>query len=584
MDRRGLVALGGLRGERGNKAITSTRRRSVGLIIACLALLLLVSCSPAEEGPDTEAGATTSATEGGGAASGPSGELVVATGHTGNHTWSPSQSGGETLAMAKHMHDSLVQVNPETQQLEGMLAESYSVSDDGLTWNFKLRPDIQFHDGWGTLTAEDVKYTWGEWMREDSNQNTNAQLREAIGGDLDNIEIVSDLEFNIHLAEPSYDLDTLLVHSYNNLFVTSKRYHEEDPNADDHPIGTGPWKFVSSTPGVEVVMEANTEYWGTVPSFERLVVKEIPDGSARLVQVQGGEVDMSTLDSALVREAEASDLQIIPAEDIGTLQVILGGMYYLPAGDPNLPKDQLDRDSPWIQADEPEKGLAIREAMSLAINRDQILETVLGGYGEVNYAPLIQYNANPELVDRSWELPAFDLEQARQKLAEGGYPNGFPVEMFLYQDEVDTMRVGEAIAGMWEELGLQVSRRPSEEDILDPLLNTRETDGMAFVKLQGNEPMNIVLHQYASLREDGDYKINHPIIDEGLEAYTSAPTQEQKYAVQRETATRMRDEMIIIPLYNVDLPMVVGPGIAAWSPVPGDKELNNLNTATPAAE
>jgi ABC-type transport system substrate-binding protein len=577
MNRRGLITLGGLCSGRGE------RRSVVGVVLVCLALLLLASCSPAEEETGAGEEATTSATEGGGeAAAGPSGELVVATGHSGNHTWSPSQSGGETLAMAKHMHDSLVQVNPETQQLEGMLAESYSVSDDGLTWNFKLRPNIQFHDDWGTLTAEDVKYTWGEWMREDSNQNTNAQLREAIGGDLDNIEIVSDLEFNIHLAEPSFDLDTLLVHSYNNLFVTSKKYHEEDPNADDHPIGTGPWKFVSSTPGVEVVMEANTDYWGTVPSFERLIVKEIPDGSARLVQVQSGEVDISTLDSALVGEAEAAGLEIIPAEDIGTLQVILGGMYYLPAGDPNLPKDQLDRDSPWIQADEPEKGLAIRQAMSLAINREQILQTVLGGYGEVNYAPLIQYNANPELVDPSWELPEFDLEQAKQKLAEGGYPDGFPVEVFLYQDEVDTMRVGEAIAGMWEELGLQVTRRPSEEDILDPLLNARDTAGFVFVKLQGNEPMNIVLHQYASPREDGDYKINHPIIDEGVDAYIAAPTQEEKYAIQRDTATRMRDEMIIIPMFNVDLPMVVGPGIADWSPVPGDKELNNLNTATAA--
>jgi peptide/nickel transport system substrate-binding protein len=570
MNQRHLIA--GSR-SRSPKRTNRAGGRRVGALIACFALLV-AACTGGGGG---EAGGGGQAGDAGGS------ELVVATGTTGHHTWAPHEMGGESLPMAKFMFDSLVRVNPETQQLEGMLAESYEVSDDGLTWNFKLRPGIQFHDGWGTLTAEDVKFTWGEWMREDSNQNTNAQLREAIGGDLENIEVVSDLEFNIHLSAPNYDLDTLLVHSYNNLFVTSKRYFEEAPDeAANHPIGTGPWQFVSSTPGVEVVMESNPEYWGTVPSYQRLVVKEIGDGSARLLQVQSGEVDIATLDSALVGEAQAADLQIVPVEDIGTLQVILGGMYYLPAGDPNLPPDQLDRDAPWIQADNPERGLAIRQAMSMAINREQILETILGGYGEINFAPLIQYNANPELLDESWTLPEFNLEEARAKLAEGGYPNGFPVQMFLYQDEVDTMRVGEAIAGMWEELGLQVERNPSEEDILDPLLNARTTDGMAFVKLQGNEPMDIVLHQYGSAREDGDYKINHPIIDEGVARYAATGDQDEKYAIQRETATRMRDEMIIIPLFNVDLPMVVGPGVASWEPVPGDKEINNLQTAVPA--
>ena len=546
-----------------------SRRTFLGGVVAIGAGLYVVACSSEESG-DSSAGSATG------------GQLRTATGGTGNHTWAPHEMGGESLAPAKLMFDSLVDINPETQRIEGMLAESYSVSDDGKTWNFKLRPDVKFHGDYGTMTADDVKFTWGEWMRDDSNQNTGPQLNEAIGGNLDNIEIVSPLEFNVHLVEPNYDLDTLLVHSYNNLFVTSKKYVEENRDAAArHPIGTGPWMFVDDQAGVNINMKSNHDYWGTVPSYETLAYQAIPDGSARLLQVQSNAVDIASLDAQLIGEAQAAGLKIIPVKDIGTLQVILGGMYYLPAGDPSLPKDQLDHNSPWIQSNAPDKALKIRQAMSMAIDRQQILDTILSGYGRINYAPLIQYNDIPDQVNADWALPEYDLDGAKQLLAEGGYPNGFPIEMFIYEDDVDTKRVGEAIAGMWEELGLQVNRRVSEEDILDPLLNKRETAGMAWVKLQGIEPMNIILDQYASHRADGDYKINHPIIDEGVAAYVKAKTHEEKAAIQLDTAQKLIDSMIIIPLYNVDLPFVVNNSVADWQPTPGDKELNGLNTVTP---
>jgi ABC-type transport system substrate-binding protein len=153
--------------------------------------------------------------------------------------------------------------------------------------------------------------------------------------------------------------------------------------------------------------------------------------------------------------------------------------------------------------------------------------------------------------------------------------------MFIYQDDVDTKRVGEAIAGMWEALGLKVERKESEEDVLDPLLNKRETAGMAWVKLQGIEPLNIILDQYASHREDGDYKINHPIIDKAVADYEKAKTPDEKAAVQKQTAQNFIDALIIIPLFNVDLPFVVGSSVADWKPIAGDKDLNSLNTVTP---
>jgi peptide/nickel transport system substrate-binding protein len=537
----------------------------------CLALILgsclaLTACggdgstSTSDGSPASKAGA-------------PSGTLTVAMETTGAQTWAPSQSGGETLAPLKQMSDSLVTRSREGEYVP-MLAKSWSVSRDGKTWTFNLRPDVKFHGARGTMTAADVKYTWKEWMRKDSNQNTGPQLAELIGGDLDNFEIVDDLKFKLHLPKPNYDVLDLLVYPSNSLFVTSKKYHEEDPNADKHPVGTGPWEFVSSRPGVEVVMKANHDYWGVVPSFENLVIKEIPDASARLTQIRSGQLDISPVDSNLIEEAKNAGVKLLSFPDIATLQVILGGMYY---GDP-----ALDRDSPWIQADNPEKGLAIRQAMAMAIDRKTILEAILGGYGDLAFGPLVQFNSNPATVDDSWTQTEFNLDEAKAKLAEGGYPNGFPVTVFLYPDDVDTVGVGQAIAGMWEDLGLQVKQKASDEDTLDPLLNEKKTKGFVFVKQAGWDPIPIALDQYTSKRTDGDYKLFHPALDEGLEKYQSAADREQKMAYVREMLTKLRDDMAMIPLYQVDLPVLVGQRVGDWKPVPGDKEPNSLNTVTHA--
>ena len=544
----------------GKRGVVSAR---VPVAVLAIVALIVTACGSTAQ----------SAAPSGGGSGGPSGELVVAVGNTGTHLWAPHQAGDDAAAMYKLMHDSLTQVDKETGQIVPMLAESWELSDDGLTWTWHLRPDVQFHDDWGTVTAEDVKFTWGEWMREDSNQNVAETLNDIVGGDIDNIEIISDTEFQIHTVEPYTTLDSFLAHSFARLYITSKRYHEESPDAADHPIGSGPWKFVESTPGVEVIMEAHEAYWGTVPSFGRMVVKEIPDSAARLVQVQSGEVDIANVDSGLIGEAEAAGLRIQSVKDIGTVQMILGGMYY---GHPNL-----DVDAPWIQDDDPDSGRAIREALSLAIDRQLIIDRVLNGEATPNYGPLLQYNANPELVDPSWELPEYDVELAREKLAEGGYPDGFPITLFQYPDDIDTVGIGEAVAGMWEEIGIDVTRELSDEGILDEKLNAAETDGLTWVKLQGFDPPSVALINYLS-SEDDDFKFFHPAIDEGYAALTTEPDEAARWQIVRDIITALRDDTIAITLFTANLPVVLGPDVGSWEPTPGDKDMNSLETVTPA--
>src|SRR5262245_981789 len=125
-----------------------SRRTFLSGAVAIGAGLYLVACSSEES----------SGGSGGGSGSA-GGQLRTAVGGTGNHTWAPHEMGSDTLAPAKMMFDSLVDINPDTQRVEPMLAESFKVSDDGKTWNFKLRPNVKFHGDNGTVTADDVKFT-----------------------------------------------------------------------------------------------------------------------------------------------------------------------------------------------------------------------------------------------------------------------------------------------------------------------------------------------------------------------------------------------------------------------------------------
>jgi peptide/nickel transport system substrate-binding protein len=530
------------------------RLRIVALIAVTVAGL--VACGEAENADPAEA---------------TGGVLTVAVDSIGPGEWAPARTGDSMQDVSKHLFSTLTRIDPETRQFEGLLAESFSTSSDGRTWTFKLRENVPFHGDWGTVTAEDVKYSWGEWISEESNHANAAPLSQAVDGDMNNFTVVDDLEFTVTTSKPVVTLASVLSDQGNGLQVVPKRYYEEKgAEADEHPIGTGPWRFVSYTLGVEAVYEAVEDHFHRSPAFDRLVLKEVPDSAARLTQLQSGAVDMALLDSGLVGEATAAGLEIRTIPDVGNVFLILGGSYW--------GADALDRDAPWIQADAPEKGKAIREAMSLAIDRELIAQSVLKGTARPAAGPLLQDEANPALRDPAWDVPAHDVDQAERKLAEGGYPDGFDITLYLYEDYVDLPGIGEAIAGMWEQIGITVTRRPGDEGVLEEQLDTRKSDGLAWVKvagLKGEPATQLVNYRVDAERSNGFY---HPEIDRGYADMILEQDRDRRYAIAREVIAALRSDMIALPLFTVDLPFVVGPEIGEWSPVPGLDEMTGLET------
>ncbi len=165
------------------------------------------------------------------------------------------------------------------------LAESWTESPDKLTYEFKLRQGLKFHNG-DPFTSEDVVFSF--------NRAKGAQLHEKVK------EVVAVDPYTVRfvLNEPWPDFMTF----YGTFasaagWITPKKYFEK-VGADgfkQHPVGLGPYKFVSMKPGLELVMEANENYWRKVPSVKRIVFQSVPEATTRLAMLKRGEVDLAYL-------------------------------------------------------------------------------------------------------------------------------------------------------------------------------------------------------------------------------------------------------------------------------------------------
>jgi peptide/nickel transport system substrate-binding protein len=201
----------------------------------------------------------------------PKGKVVQAWHVTISPSWfDPSSAPAQItpFGMLYAIHDALVRPYPG-YKMGPSLAEKWQESPDGKTYEFTLRSGLKFHNG-DSVSAEDVKFSFDRY------KGTGAT---ALHEHVEAVEIVDPRTVRFHLREPWPDFMTFYGTTASAAgIVVPKRYIEKvgDDGFKKHPIGAGPYKFVSSTPGIEVVLEANTDYWRRVPNVKTLVMRSVP--------------------------------------------------------------------------------------------------------------------------------------------------------------------------------------------------------------------------------------------------------------------------------------------------------------------
>jgi peptide/nickel transport system substrate-binding protein len=344
----------------------------------------------------------------------------------------PSKSVGRLNEILNSMMFESLTTHDQDNNLVGLLAESYR-SVDPTTWEFKLRPGIQFSNGY-PLTAEDVKFTYETLILDPEFASPHRTFMQTIEG----IDIIDELTFNIRTSQPDVLLPLRVFDIYGS--VVSKQHYEEvggEANYDDSPVGTGPYKLVEWVRDSHILYERNENYWGELPAFRFMEVRFISDDAARVNALLAGEVDViGPVPPVRVGEIDANpNLEVVVAPS--------NRVHYL-VFDTTQPPFDDER---------------VRMAVSMAIDREALINAVQFGYGTPVPSVFMPetFGYNRDIV------PMYDPERAMELLAEAGYPDGFTTEIDSFTGSiVDHTRTAEAVVGFLDEIGIQATLNVAE--------------------------------------------------------------------------------------------------------------------------
>ena len=332
------------------------------------------------------------------------------------------------------LHDALVKPMPAGLNTPS-LAESWSQSKDGLTYEFVMRKGVKFHNG-DPVTAADVKFSFERYKGAGA-KLLKERVRE--------VQIVDPGRVRFVLKEPWPDFMTFYGTSATGSgWVVPKAYVEKvgDDGFKKAPIGAGPYKFVSFNPGVELVMEAYEGYWRKTPIMKRLVLRSMPEETTRAAALKKGEIDIAYLLTGPVAE----DIQRTPGFKLVAPKES-AGVFWL-----DLP-DQWDPKSPWADR-------RVRQAASFAIDRQALNQAETLGFS----MPTGSLIPRALEFSRFFEPDPFDPAKSKKLLAEAGYPSGFDAGDLYPWPPYNSM--GEALSTYLAAVGIRSKLRIMERAAL----------------------------------------------------------------------------------------------------------------------
>lgn len=348
-----------------------------------------------------------------------------------------STTGLSGILLNKNLFSQLVRPDAESLQPSPDLAESWEISEDGLTYTFYLRDGLLWHDG-EPVTSDDVKFTFDAIL----NPEVNAAFLVNMGP-LSECVVVDETTVQLVLSEPFAPLLVMLC--YNIMILPRKHMEDQDLNSPTdflaNPVGSGPYVFQEYVSGDHVTLTANPDYWDGAPQISTVVYKILPDSNTQVAQLRTGEIDL-----VMIEPSQSSALNGVENVVINTANQT--NSYYM----------QMNLHNPLFQ------DKLVRQAMCYALDREAIVESVMQGQGSVSTGPI-----SPPM---DWAFPddqepfPFDPDKALELLAEAGWEvsdgkltrNGetFSFKVMLDAGNPTRESIALAVQQFWTNLGMDV--------------------------------------------------------------------------------------------------------------------------------
>lgn len=448
------------------------------------------------------------------------GDWLVQAFGTGLKTITPLVSSDVYAAeIQSYVQESLLTRDPVTLKWVGLIAESWQVAPDGLTFTFQLRKGVKFSDG-KELTADDVAFTFGFIM----NPAIAAPRERAYYEKIASVTATQPYEVVFKFKEPYFDSLALA----GGLAIMPRHFYEPYlKNTDTFNkskgllLGSGPYRLKDPkgwTPDQGMVeLERNPRYWGPVqPPFNRLLWKVIANDAARLTTFRNGEIDTYG-----ARPREYQKL----LDDADFVKRAQHFEYMSPtAGYNYIAWNQQRGGKPTRFADK-----RVRQAMTYVTDLDRIIKEIMLGYGEAAVSP---FNPRSSQHDKNLLPRQYDLAKAKQLLLEAGYSdrNGdgilddasgkpFEFEMVFFQDNEDTRRVVLFLKDLYARAGIKMVPKPTEWSVMIDRLKQRDFDAITLGWSSGIETDIYQVFHSSQIADGGDnftsYK--NPKLDELIE-------------------------------------------------------------------
>jgi peptide/nickel transport system substrate-binding protein len=426
------------------------------------------------------------------------------------------------------LHDGLVKPMP-AGIMTPSLAESWTVSKDGTTYEFIIRKGARFHNG-EPVTAEDVKFSFERY------RGSGAKL---LKDKVKDVQVAAPNRVRFVLKEPWQEFMSFYGTSATGAgWIVPKKYVEKvgDDGFKKAPVGAGPYKFVSFSPGLELVVEAFPDYWRKAPQVKRIVMRSIPDESTRAAAVKTGEVDVAYLFGGAI----AAELRRTPG--IKIVAPLVYGIYWLDF------LDQWDSKSPWHDQ-------RVRMAASLSIDRKALNEAEMLGLGRLTGSfvpPTFEFALH-------LEPPPYDPKRAKQLMTDAGYPNGFDAGDLTPLPPYASL--AEAVGGYLQAIGIRSRVRAMERASFLTTWREKKLTGLLIgaTGAAGNaaarvEPFFTKAGLYA-------YGVV-PEIEDLFQRQAKETDRKQREALLHQIQKMIADRVLVAPLFQQGFIWGVGPRVA----------------------
>lgn len=415
-----------------------------------------------------------------------------------------------TFQITNNIYDTLVKVTPEGDLVPG-LAESWEVSDDGMSIAFKLRRGVAFSNG-DACDAAAVVASF-ERLKADGSPRAADYANYTVEADGDDVKVTLE-KLNV-VALPSF--------AYPWSAVVDVKAADSLKN---QPVGTGPFTLKDWTPQQSLTLQANPSYWGDPAKVAEVSLKVMPDATSQVSALRAGELDLASVSADQVASFQGDPTFSVTSQPTNAVQLMAM----------NLANPAL--------AD-----ARVRQAINHAVDKQQLIDTVWWGFGDKigSHYPVVL----KEYVDTNDRYP-YDVDAAKKLLADAGYADGLTLEMKLPKSYPDYVSAGQVIADALSKVGVTCNITIVEwASWLSDVYTGRQYD-LTVVGHTGRLDPSVLLARYASDSKENYFNYSSAEVDDLLKSYAGERDEGKRTAIVQDIQKTLADD---VPAYYIQDPM-----------------------------